>query len=1203
MKLKQIQLQGFKSFVDRTVINFTDQITGVVGPNGCGKSNLVDAVRWALGEQSSKNLRGGSMEDVIFHGTDEAQSVGMAEVTIIFDNTSGECPPEYASYSEIQVTRRLFREGHSEYSINKEPCRLKDVVDLFLGSGMGTRAYSIIEQGKIDSIITMKPEQRRILIEEAAGVSKYRIRRQEAMRKMDATRNNLVRIRDIIAELKRQMNSLNRQAKKAERYKRYRSELKQLEMELACFKALGIKQEKEKQSSKVGHLSDREMELATAIEKAEASLEEMKAELVQAERTLSNQQNRTMEAAREVEKHDRALAMLDQERITIERRVERLRREQEELAEREKSVLAEIEGLKNEGQTLESGIQNTDQSLEEANHTRQEAVARYRELLEATNVLEKHALSIKASLEKLNDRLEWSDRRLSELKNSKENLINRKDKIESNLEDQARTNLAYNEKLYRLRKEAEELRKDIEARQGWLEESHKKFAVAEDRLKNVSSDLTQKTLRLENLKEMEANFEGYQRGVKAIMERREKLAAMGQNGTYGLIAEVVKTAPQYELALEAVLGDRIQTIFVKDIKHGLDNIDYLRQTGEGRSAFAPIEGSSVRPETPHESLLAIGAEPLVSRIEANEKFAPVVKAMVGDALVVPNLEQAAQVRAEVGATNPLVTFDGILMDRLGVIAGGSEDSFAGVLAKKREIEELTTTVQSLQATHDKAGEETVLLNNEIKELAASLSELNDKSHRMEIDKNNVEKDLRQGANAYNAMREEIKALEDDLAKIDKDFENIVNEGKNAKEEAERDRESGKNIEEDLVSRRKALDKLRLERDEHGRICTEIQVKAASLREKLTAQQRHQERLGRAVEELHQNARLRVVDMEDNCKRLEALTKEMEEARGRKEKAVLFAKQVEDEASQSRDAYEKQATKLREAEADQKKTYKERNDLREERMNLELSVTQLKLQWEGLEENVTDKFGRELGSIVGEFQEVAGADDFPAQQKRDVREDLKRKLERMGDVNPTAIEEFEEISERHSFLSNQEADLITALENLEVTIGKINSAYKRSFKKTFDQVNEYFQQVFPKLFNGGKASLVLTDPDNVLESGVEIMAQPPGKKMNSIALLSGGEKALTSSGLILSLFLVRPSPFCLLDEVDAALDDVNVDRFNTMLKDLSGQSQLILITHNKRTMELADTLYGVTMEHKGMSKLVSVKLNRAVEMVDDAAAHP
>ncbi len=1191
MKLKQIQLQGFKTFVERTVLDFTDHISCVVGPNGCGKSNIVDAIRWAMGEMSAKTLRGGSMEDVIFHGSDDMGPVGMAEVTLIFDNAERLAPPEYADCAEIQITRRLFRSGESEYYINRVPVRLKDITDLFLGSGAGTRAYSVIAQGRIDEIVTMKPEQRRALIEEAAGVSKYRVRRLEATRKMDATRQNLLRVKDITTELQRQMNSLRRQAKKAERYKEYRQELKRTELEIAAFRAREIRLESEKIEKSLADIMARELEIQSGLEKAESEIESERAEMIGLERTLSSSQALLLEASREVERDEHALLTIKHQRESMNRDLERVRAEIGELKGREKSIAEESASLKDEKEALEKDIASAGEDVRAAAASKEEKDRAYRELIEASEVLEKHALGLKAKIEKLEARLEWGVRRKEELKDRGEKLEERKQKVEAGMEERARANISYNEKLYKLKRELEEHQDKLANAERVLAEARSARARLDEELKSLQAEHAGALSRLMSLQEMQKNFEGYQDGVKSIMARKDKLAAEGRNGTYSLITEVIKTEPDYELALEALLGERLQTIMVKDHEHGLDNIRYLRKEGAGRSSFAPLEGfGAARIETPP-ALREMGAVALAEKVSVEPKFEPVVKALIGDALVVDDIEAAARARREAGAANSLVTRDGIVLDRLGVLAGGSADAFSGFLKKKREVEELSQKVRDLASSRDSARTRLAESDEKIKELAAQWEQLKERSHRLEIEKNNHQKDLRQGTDLYNSMREEMTGIETDMEAAAESIMDVEREAEGALIEIENDKAALEKVNSDLSDRKGNLARLRAERDAEGEKLTSAQVKSAGLVEKLQSLNKHSERLGSAAREVKLGVEKREKEIEEIAARIGFLDEDEEKALAKREASSGSAADLEKKLEKEREDYGSRMDGMKAKEDVLKSERSRLNEVRNQKMETELARSQLKMKMENLSEKVSDKFFKTIDEVLESMGDAVGP-DYPIEEKRKLREETRDKLDRMGDVNLTAIEEFEELNERYTFLTNQEADLIQALENLDSTILKINSAYKRAFKSSFEKVNERFQEVFPKLFVGGKAFLQLTDPDNLLESGVEIMVQPPGKRMNTIALLSGGEKALTASALIIGLFLVKPSPFCLLDEVDAALDDVNVSRFLDIIKELAQTSQLVIITHNKNTMELGDSLYGVTMEKKGVSKIVSVKLRQA-----------
>ncbi|MFO8056214.1 MAG: chromosome segregation protein SMC [bacterium] len=1186
MRLKQIQMQGFKSFVNRTVLDFNDNISLVVGPNGCGKSNIVDAIRWTMGEQSAKHMRGESMEDVIFHGTDEAQPVGMAEVILTFDNSEGLAPGEYSRYSEIQVCRRLFRSGESEYYINRTPCRLKDITDLFLGSGAGTKAYSIIQQGRIEEIITMKPDQRRTLIEEAAGVSKYRARKIEAQRKMESTRQNLTRLRDIISELSRQMNSLNRQAKKAERYKKYKDELKSIELELAAFQGFEYRKQHQNATETMEELKNQELEVNTALEKANSELESRKEELAQAESDLKAVQEKANEASRLVEREENALAMKNQEKKSLEETRQRLEEEKEDMARRLAATDKEISEVSENIRELESSAEAEKENLQQAEEKKAGKEKEYREMTDAVKELEKKAQTVRSEVDKLKERIEWASVRKEELEEKKDRLEKRIEKQKNDLEAKGRENLAYNEKLYQVRKDISSLKQEIKEEGDKLQKGRDEKAVIDERLRKTTTELQKSSSRLESLEQMEKNFEGYHRGVKSVMERKKKLEAQGQNGTYGLITDSIKVDPDYELALEAVLGERLQSVVVKNTEHGLDNIKYLQQENAGRSSFIAMENARTpEPQVPA-GLREAGAELLCEKISGEDRFVPLVKNLVGDALVVEDIEPAARLLSEAAARNTLVTRDGVLLDG-EVLVGGSKDSFGGILSKKREIEELRTRVDELSHKKQETEDELQKVESRIRELESQWEQKKEKAHKLEIERNNVEKDLRQGTETYNSMKEEIDSLEMELQSSEEGIHKLESEAGEHSSDIEKKQAELDKTEKERERMEAELSDLRQGRDEAREAYTEIQVRAAALKEKLEARRQHLERLTKTREEIEAGIQKRTRELTSTSERLEELASEIEEVIGKRQEAAETSRQMEEKVEEKRADYEAKSQSLTETESDIKEKYRQKDNIKNQIMETELSISQLQMKWDSLAESVRDRCSEELEELLQSAAEPA-PESFPLEEKREKREDLKNKLHRMGEVNLTAIEEFQEISERHSFLSNQEGDLIQALDNLEVTIGKINSAYRRAFKKTFEEVNNRFQEVFPRLFNGGKAYLQLTNTEDILETGVEILAQPPGKKLYSIALLSGGEKALTASALIISLFQVKPSPFCVLDEVDAALDEVNIARFKELIYEMAERSQLILVTHNQMTMDIANSIYGVTMEKKGVSKLVSVR---------------
>lgn len=1189
MKLKKLELVGFKSFVEKTPLVFHDGITCIVGPNGCGKSNVVDAIRWAMGEQSAKHLRGRLMEDVIFNGSQEFAPLGMAEVNLVFDNTDGRAPAEYAGFVEIQVTRRLFRTGESEYLLNRTPCRLKDITDLFLGTGLGTRAYSIVEQGQIDRIISAKPEERRLLIEEAAGMSKYRARRKEAESKIEATRQNLFRLRDIVAEVKRQMNSLQRQAKKAERFKQYRAELREMELNLAVRRALELQAASRELLARVAEQEDREQEMAGRIEFGEAELEARRSDLLDAERAwrqaqenLYQLQNALQRAEGQMELKRTRLQNLDQqirrlesENVAAGEELSRQTAEQEELSRQRAAWQEELAQRQSEAEAALA-----EQRLLEAESRRRE---------QGLEENQRRAAALSAELSGMEQSLAHAEQRVQELGQEMVTNAAECEQLKNQGEGFRQLSFNFNENLYTMRKLLEAADQEWKVQLAGREQMRAELAAAEARFQEVQGAYTRTLSRLESLREMQAKFEGLESGVKAILAKREQLREQGQNGIYGILAEVIETEPEYVPAVEAVLGERLESVLVSTTQDGRRAVEYLQASAAGRGTFIPLALREDPVPSLPPALTAQGARPLLDLVRVSEPYQAVARQLLGEAVLVPSLETAVDLWEHNGFHRVLVTPDGSVLDPHGILSGGSRET-ASLLSRRHEIQQLAAEVERQAAERDRLAQEVNALRQRLLEAEAELEVTRGRRHRQEMEVFNLERELKRTADEFNAVHRRLRELETERGRRQEQVQELLARTETLRRELAEKTQAREELLHEAEDRRQALSALRTQAEEARARATQCQVAAAGLREKDEALAARLSRLQQSRAELAAGRERRGQELQALQAERDATTAALNEESAAQAQLFLQQQAAETEQKQARENYERLAAGLREQETVLKELAKERERLRQEISELKVKASELHLQDEHLRESVREKFFVELDQAMAEREAAVRAEGYDAAADQARAEELRDLLQRMGEVNLTAIEEFKELEERHSFLTNQEGDLIQALDSLEKTIAKINATYRKEFRQTFEAVNQKFQVVFPRLFHGGKAMLVLTDEANLIESGVDIVAQPPGKKPQNISLLSGGEKALTAVALIFSLFLINPSPFCLLDEVDAALDDVNIDRFNELVKELSSTSQFILITHNKRTMEMAQTLYGVTMEKMGVSKLVSVKLN-------------
>jgi chromosome segregation protein len=1185
MKIKKVDVQGFKSFSERTQIEFPPGVTAVVGPNGCGKSNVVDAIRWALGEQSPKQLRGKAMEDVIFNGSEDKKPMGMAEVTLVFSNENGKPLADYLDYTEISVSRRLFRSGESEYLINKVPCRLKDVTDLFLGTGVGHRAYSIVEQGKMEFVLNAKPEERRILIEEAAGITKYKDRKAAALRKMEATQQNLLRLSDVIGEIKRQMNSLNRQAKKAERYKAYRDEMRTIELGQAMQTYRSLEAQRNEMQCSLQELKDSEIKLTSEIQEVEAAAERIKVNLLDVERDLTWHQERLSENEGAIKTRENQVELSSRDRENFQRQALRAEEEIGKLTQQKGDALEEIRGYEEALKEIQGKMAWEADFLFEKEKIFSEKKAQLADHEQALSQ-EKNALvdllthlaHLKNQLLDLNRRFEELSRRQGKITGEREEAEKKADElghvmVQQSLQLTDRRNARSQTEEERERKIAQ-----LKELQSSLETLRKELAQQKERLNRESS-------RLNSLLELQKNFEGYQEGVRAILLKRQAQGA-DQNGICGLVEDIIETDPKYECVVESVLGEKLQHFIVQNHEESLKAIEYLKAHGSGRSSFIPLQvkqnPNASSPASPNG-----GAIPLLDVVKVKEEFTHLAQYLFGDVWIVPDLRQAIDLWNQNSLWKTLVTLDGEVLHPSGVVTGGSKEQIAsGTFHRKREIRDLTHSTEKLHQEISSLEERQEHLLSVMKNTEAAIEEFTRILHQEDLRIVSEMKELDQGQvelKRWHQMVETLQFEESQLAEERGTIQEQARRNEDAFQEAEREKQ---NKEEGLIRREKDLQELKGEIEGLWVEVTEAKLRLATLQEK---KQNLDQNLERARQILQENESLLSrsrEEVQDCLLRIQEAEERQREAEIDLHRLLAQHQDLQSHLQGKRENLLQEREKLEKSEVLWKERRESLHGLQEQKNQLSLKLMETDLNLKHLLSSAEEKH-----RVTAEaFLARPNDQDFFAPEVETRLFELKSLIESMGEVNLLAIQEFEECKIRLDFLTEQEADLVQSLEALDQAIKKINRTSRKRFAVTFEAVNRKFKEIFATLFNGGRAELILTDESNLLETGVDIIVQPPGKKLQNVSLLSGGEKALTSVALIFSLFLINPSPFCLMDEVDAPLDDANIGRFNNMIRELAQNYQIILVTHNKRTMEIADTLYGITMEEPGTSKIVSVKLN-------------
>jgi len=1184
MRLKALEISGFKSFADKTVLNFTSDVTAIVGPNGCGKSNVVDALRWAMGEQSARYLRGQTMEDVIFNGSERLAPIGMAEVTALLDNADHSAPGDYRAFSEIAVTRRLFRSGESEYSINRVPCRLRDIVELFLGTGVGNKSYSIIGQGRVEELVNAKPEDRRRIIEEAAGTSRFKRRRQAAERKMEQTRQNLLRVNDILLEVERQLRKIELQAKRAERYRNLREQLQDKDLRWAAVRRQGFEREIAERGAEMAAVDDRITSLTATVRAREAENERGRAELLELDGEIGASQERLYQLRLEVSGEEQRIEFLEREENELTVTIERLEAEALDTGARLERVSAEIAELEKASEEFarvsERESERVERADEEAAGLRTRITALQEELEREREVL----VDRLADHSRLANARQAHEERLERLKAESTGKESERKSVGHELgalEDQRSRG---SEELEQCEARASRMEQDLRRVDSDLEGARSALAEREEGLARVKEELQESRSVLGSLETLQRNFEGYQDGVRAVMLKHQDSGA--SDGVCGVVADFIEAPEEMEKVLTAVLGERLQYVVVQGHEEGVEAIEYLKRESAGRGGFIPRRferhggGAPAAPAGP--DVIA----PLLGLVQVKDGYREVADYLLGDVAVVKDLETGLGLWRANGFSHSLVTLDGEVIDPMGVVTGGSVQSLEGnPISRRRRVNELRETVL--------AGEE------QVRRQEGLVAESRCESQRLEAARERLTEDVRDLAVARVRLEQELLRTDRDIARIRQDLATIDQELSNASTEVVALNEAMAATDAAMAesARDRTAMEARLQELKDARQRSEHELHAAETR--LTESRVGAAEARERAENSRSNLRNRVSLRDDLAAQLDGRKTRVAEmsrravemktsaieSRSRAEAMKARLLEAESEVAERQGAYQKLSARVREVEEAVHLIRPDIEARQQDKARLQLSQSEKSMELRRLGDEVREKYGAELTEVFPATDEEAAS----AGELQEEVAELRDRLHRMGEVNLAAIGEFEELTERSRFMTGQREDLERSMALLQQTITKLNRICRHRFKQSFEEINREFQTVFPRLFDGGTASLTLTDENDFLETGVDIVAQPPGKKLQSISLLSGGEKALTAVSLLFAIFLTKPSPFCFLDEVDAPLDDVNLERFIDIVKEMTGLSQFMIITHNKRTMLAADVLYGVTMEDPGVSKLVSVEM--------------
>jgi len=1243
MYLKNLTVLGFKSFADKTALNFQPGVTAIVGPNGCGKSNVSDAIRWVLGEQSAKALRGGEMADVIFNGTDGRKPLGMAEVSLTIGGVDGDhltAAGVEMAYNEVTVTRRVFRDGGSEYFINKTPCRLKDIQQLFMGTGVGRASYSIMAQGNITQILSSKPEDRRMIFEEAAGITKYKTQKKEALRKLEYTEQNLLRVADLVREVKRQIGSLQRQAGKARRYKQLSAELQHLDTQFARHQFDQLQAEIAERQTAADNLRNELETSSAAVLRCEDEITHLRERLSELEHEIGERQHRGLELKGEIDRHESRIHFNE----------ERLR----EFATQNTKAMADLtqaeERRRAAGQdlaTVSGHLTASEKALEQHRETlaaRQDALRQVEEELrqqqEALRQAQAEAFATAQDLTRVRNEITALDLqkqgnvvRLEKLSAEKIQLEEERTRLEARLREFVANVTA--EKL-----SAQTQRGTVEGRQKRLRELQEELEGAARAQDQALEQQAGKRSRLSVLEQLQADHEGFNVGPLAALKQSQHVL--------GSLADKIRVPDQYVTAIETALGHHLQLVLTEQPESARQILADLNANKTGRASIAPLafvrdghgegdsrEGSAKlqSPVTDHPSPAANSQTPLAAPelngapvaalavVESEASIRPLMERLLGSTRIVRDLDAATAAWQESKGAFHYVTVGGELLSCHGIYTGGCSNGNgdgkapASILGRKNQIADLRSALAGLQEEVAEISRRKGALQSEQTELEAGLQQAQVELRAQEVAIATHEGEFNALHNSQRLLHQKIDTVVYEIqslaAQEQEGLQKRAGLAARADECETRERACQSQVAELTVQ----LEGLRQQRDAANAGLTDSRVALAAEEQMCASFQQQRQSLDQRIRELTQVIEQRRGELSSFVGRKEQAESEIIESRGLIEKLQHDREQVNAQTAElaaQKQAQDEDVAAREEGLREQRRCLTE---LQEKRGALEVELAQKNMSAQNLRERVQQKYHVSLDSIRSECITITYADEGPARIHVMTPEEmaaagaatdwsavaqqveaLQQRIEEIGPVNLVAIEEYEETEQRYQFLSKQHDDLVQAKAQLLEVINRINVQTREMFRDTFDKIRESFRAMFTEVFDGGKADLVLMDENDLLESGIDIVARPPGKQLQTISLLSGGEQTMTAVALLFSIYQVKPSPFCVLDELDAPLDESNINRFIRVLQRFLARSQFIIITHNKRTIGMADVLYGITMQEHGVSKIVSVKFHKANEAV-------
>lgn len=1179
MYLKNIEVQGFKSFAQKINFEFHNGITGIVGPNGSGKSNVGDAVRWVLGEQSAKQLRGGNMQDVIFSGTEARKPLSFASVAITLDNSDHKLPVDF---QEVTVTRRLYRSGESEYLINGSACRLKDINEMFYDTGIGKEGYSIIGQGQIDKILSGKPEDRRELFDEAAGIVKFKRRKNTTIKKLEEEQQNLVRVTDILSELTRQLAPLEKQSETAKIYLAKRETLKELDVNLFLI-------EHAYTGNLLRELEEKENAAEHQLAETQAEYEKTKEEYEQLENELE-ELNEKMDALRE----DTQKRALNKQQLEGEINVFREQllagaQNEEHYQSRLSSIQEEMDKKRNlcmeqkdEKASLRKKMEEIRKEIKEKEESLQNIQRNIRECTEAVEEGKNEIIDLLNSRATTKGKAQRFDTMLEQIDIRKAEISQRILKLKSEEEEQAGAMKKSRAQYDAITSLIQEMNEECGNLDGKVHDIQKELSEQNHQMEVGQAAYHREASRLDSLKNMAERYDGYGNSIRRVMEQKERMP-----GIKGVVADLIQVNRDYEIAIETALGGSIQNIVTDNEQTAKTMIEFLKKNRFGRATFLPLSSVSGRGEFGQKDVLKEqGVIGLASDLVKTEtQYQGLVKYLLGRVVVVDHIDHAIAIGKKYRHTLRMVTIEGESLSPGGSMTGGAFRNSSNLLGRRREIEELETSVFSLKKDMEEM--QTAINDNRSKRnvIRDTIADLKEKLRLQYIEQNTAQMNMNQLEEEQKRIQKGYLQIQRDQIDIQRQIREVQEDHDKIKRELEESQKDEKELETFISTRQGELDDWKEEEGKALKMLEDVRLEASSLEQKTQFVSENLGRLSSEISAFEEEKNGLHENLEQGRREME---KKKEEISRLKETICEFSEKETEAKEQLRLWQEEKDSRSKHHKA----FFEKRDELSGQISLMDKECFRLKSQAEKVEENRENQI-----SYMWEEYEITpnNAQQYRKEEMNDCQEmkkqiaQMKEEIRRLGSVNVNAIEDYKELLERHTFLSGQYEDLQKAEKTLQEIIQELDEGMRKQFSEKFREIQREFDKAFKELFGGGKGTLELAEEEDILEAGIRIISQPPGKKLQNMMQLSGGEKALTAIALLFAIQNLKPSPFCLLDEIEAALDDSNVGRFAGYLQKLTKNTQFIIITHRRGTMNAADRLYGITMQEKGVSTLVSVDL--------------